>query len=156
MLRMKEQIRSRWARAGSLALLGMAMAAFTGCADSKADVKGKVTYNGKTVDKGEVTVMSAKGTTHYGAIQSDGTYVIKGVPPGAAKVKVGWVDDSAIEFNKQLAAKMRENKGGGIPKDMEKPKNTIASPEKYNDYDKSGLTVDVKSPTTEFNIDLKD
>jgi hypothetical protein len=154
---LKEQFVSRLPWCSGCISLAIAMILCAGCVEKKSDVKGKVSYNGKAVEKGEVTLLSSKGTTHFGEIQSDGTYIVKGVPSGMAKLKVGWIDESAIEYNRQLAMKMRENKGGGIPKDKSlNPKAVMASPEKYADFDKSGLTVDVQGTVTEFNIEIKD
>ncbi|HEV3144615.1 MAG TPA: hypothetical protein VGZ47_12070 [Gemmataceae bacterium] len=155
---LKNQVIARLAWHCGFAILAMAIVIFAGCGPSKSDVKGKVTYNGKPLEKGEVTILSAKGTTHFGAIQPDGSYVVSGVPTGAAKVKVGWIDESAAEFNRQLAMKRREIKSSGvIPNDpSEKPKASLASPERFSDFDKSGLTVEVQGKLTEYNIDLKD
>jgi hypothetical protein len=50
-------------------------------------VKGKVTYNGKPVVWGSVTLQDEQGQFHQGDLDLNGNYAIDKVPPG--KVKVG-------------------------------------------------------------------
>jgi hypothetical protein len=140
----------------SLAALALLVVFVEGCESSKGDIKGKVTYNGKAIEGGSVTVQSSTGGIYTGEVGSDGSYVVKGVPKGPAKLTVGWIDNSAVEKNVALL------KGKRDLKQVEKPgdRPTLADPQKlpakYGDFNQSGLTVEVKGPVTEYNIDLKD
>jgi len=137
------------------ALLALSFAISSGCGRSKAEVKGKVTYKGKNLDGGSIQIQTTKGVV-AGDIQPDGTYSIKNVPVGLAKVAVAWTDEAAIQYNRDLAKGMREKKAGQPIPQHDKPKDTLKTPAKYADFDKSGLTVEVKGPITPYDIELKD
>jgi len=51
-------------------------------------VSGKVTYDGKPVVWGSVTLVDAAGEFHQGTIGLDGTYKIDNVPVGPVKIGV--------------------------------------------------------------------
>ena len=136
-------------------LLALSFAVFSGCGPTKADVKGTVTYKGKALEGGSIQIQSTKGVVG-GDIQPDGTYMVKGVPTGPAKVTVACTDESAMQYNRELAKGMREHKSGQPIPQKDKPKDTLKTPARYADFDKSGLNVEVKGPVTEFNIELKD
>jgi hypothetical protein len=125
----------------------------SGCTPPKAEVKGKVTYKGSPLKGGGIIIQSSKGTTHSGDIQADGTYVVKDVPTGPAKMTVSWVNEEAIEYNRELLKKGREEKGGGS---KGKPKDINSLPTKYSAFDTSGLSFQVQPGTTTFDADLTD
>lgn len=60
-----------------------------GCQPAGATVTGKVTYEGKSVDEGNITFTPAdgKGKDAGGEIK-DGSYEVKGVPPGPKVVRI--------------------------------------------------------------------
>jgi hypothetical protein len=134
-----------------------------GCAPGKADVKGKVSYNGKVLEGGSIQFQSAKGTVHGGEIGRDGTYVVKGVPAGMAKATISWIDDKEAEVYAKMLKATRESpkdsdgkKFAPPPRPTQPPEKLYKVPQKYGDFDKSALSVEVKGPVTEYNIELKD
>lgn len=138
--------------------LGLAALASAGCGGA-ATVEGKVTYQGKPVVYGTVVVIGPDNLPKSGTIQTDGSYRVSGVKPGAAKLSVS----SPPPPGAQVARKPR----GGREADQDEPKAdgvTPASPEvikawfplpdKYADPAQSGLTADVRSGQS-VNLDLK-
>jgi hemoglobin len=51
-------------------------------------VKGRVTFNGKPLAQGAVTLSDKGGKAHSAAIEADGSYGLENVPPGEYKVAV--------------------------------------------------------------------
>lgn len=170
---MHKQARFRMLRIGLLILpLGL-MAA--GCGSSQGTVSGKVTYKGAIVKGGTVRVVPEKGSPATGDIQEDGTYKISHVPTGPAKVSV---ETDSMKPNKpqspqaQGAAAMYKNMPKGPPpgepgSDMDASKSIaggrekgdekryVEIPARYNDSNKSGLTLTVKGGSNPFDIELK-
>lgn len=72
-------------RAIGVALVALALA---GCSDRAVAVRGKVTYQGKPLAGGSVTLVGPTGLVYAGAVQADGTYTIDGVPAGSVKIGV--------------------------------------------------------------------
>jgi hypothetical protein len=141
----------------AVGLLATAAVFVEGCGPAKGEVKGKITYKGVPVGGGSVTIQSAKGSIHTGEISSDGSYVVKGVPMGPAKLAVGWVDNSAVERNVAMLKGKRDAKEVAKPGEARPtPAETQKLPAKYGDLEQSGLTVEVKGSVTEYNIELKD
>jgi hypothetical protein len=113
-----------------------------GCGgDSFTAVKGTVTYDGKPLTNGFVTILpDGEGENASGQIGSDGRFTLTtskpgdGVKPGKYKVRIA---------SYQSEAKMNDPTTG-------KP----AIPEKYFDAAKSGLTVTIagKSQTLDLNL----
>jgi hypothetical protein len=128
-----------------------------GCGPKKSDVKGTITYKGEKVGGGSIQIQSASGIVVGGAVQSDGSYVVSGVPNGPAKVTVSWQSDAQTEWNVEQAKRMRESKDGKIPKIPDRPPAGMQDklPKKYKDFSTSGLSVDVNGPTT-YDIQLQD
>src|SRR5215475_11261466 len=65
----------------------LALLAVSGCA-SQGDVTGTVTYQGKNVASGSVIIRGSDLLPYSGAIEEDGTYVVRNVPTGLAKITV--------------------------------------------------------------------
>jgi hypothetical protein len=120
----------------------------TGCSSSQATVTGKITYKNAPLKNGSISFQAADGKTYGTEIQGDGTYSVK-VAPGDAKVAISSIDEGkAAEVRKKLKD-MRENPKGGAPKtfspqDFGRGGATLIPP-KYGDFDKSGLTKNIKS-----------
>ncbi len=162
---------SFWRLGIGLLVLPLGLTA-AGCGASSGTVTGKVTYQGKVVPGGTVSIIPAKGGFVSGDIQEDGSYTISKVPVGSAKVTV---DTEALKpasasapmqamGNAGYYAKMPkpspDSPGGGKigvgPKlSQGDPKRYVAIPRQYSDAEKSGLSLTVKSGKNEFNIDLK-
>jgi hypothetical protein len=130
-------------------LIAVAAMVAAGCSNS-ADVSGKVTYNGKPVVYGTVVVVGADGLPRSGAIQPDGSYKVKAVPLGQAKV--------AVTSPRPPGSDPPPKKAVGRDADDDKPRpeppppappeviqNWVALPEKFGDVNLSNITVTVKS-----------
>jgi hypothetical protein len=120
-----------------------------GCTGGTTDVAGTVTYNGKPVPHGTVVIVGADGLSRSGAIQHDGSYRVKDVPVGAARVAVSSPRPPGS------APSARQPVEGGADKDRPLPEpppsapaegsqNWISIPERYGDPKTSGLSLIVK------------
>jgi hypothetical protein len=138
-----------------------ALVGSAGCGAKVATVSGKVTFQGKPVVYGTVSIIGPDGITKSGSINPDGSFTVAGVGVGEGKVAV-------------TSLKPPDGTGGGKAKgggrdagdDERKPekpdpaappeviKNWFPIPSKYGDHKQSGLTVPVGDgkPVT---IDLK-
>jgi hypothetical protein len=152
---------SQLARLGRLFLLG-GMAAWlvvaVGCGKPVGDVTGKVTVKGQPLEYGTVTFLASDGTGYQGEIQPNGTYSIKGVPVGTAKIAVLAIDPKWLADMKDKIQKARDQK------DVKPGANPFAkgahereahkTPQKAEDAESSGITYDVKGGQNKYDIDL--
>lgn len=128
------------------ALLAALLAAVPGCGPRTAPVDGKVTYQGKPVVWGSVTLKAADGTVHQVGLNPDGTYHLDGVPAGPAKVGVSSPDPKP-SARTRAGDDERVKVADGPP-----PGAWFPLPDKYADPATSGLTVQVGGPG---DIELK-
>ena len=99
-------------------------------------VKGKVTYKGKPVTKGQVTFEpDGYGRPGGGKLQSDGTFVLGTYKEG----------DGVVAGHHQVSISGTGSRAG---------KEVV--PKKYTQRTTSKLEVDVDAEHTEFTFDLKD
>ncbi|HXG12534.1 MAG TPA: hypothetical protein VNK04_22450 [Gemmataceae bacterium] len=139
--------------------LAAVLLAVAGCGGGTADVAGKVTFRGKPVVFGTVVVIGPDGVPKSGAIQPDGTYRVRGVKTGIAKVTVssppppGLVPASKKKVGRDEADE-RTPADAGNPVSPEVARGWFPVPEKYADPERSGLTAEVK-PGQPVDIDLK-
>jgi len=73
--------------AGRACALALCVCLAAGCG-GKSDVRGKVTYRGRALAWGTVTLVDATGQYHQAPIATGGDYQIPGVPPGPVKIGV--------------------------------------------------------------------
>jgi hypothetical protein len=132
-------------RTACLALLA-AVAAMAGAASGQAkkedevDVRGKVSYKGKPLPGGTISLVPEKGKRVVAALQADGTYATKAA---AGKYRVLVETESA---KKPAKAKDKADKT-----------RYVAIPKKYGDVKTSVLTFEVKpSVDNEFVLELAD
>ena len=142
-------------------VLGLLALAVTGCGGpGVGQIDGTVTANGVPVTYGTVTVVGDDGIPHQGNIEPDGTYSVKKVPTGTAKIMVVSPEpptkpstrpsvigpgDNPARYPRQsaeLAAKVDWRKWRPIPK-------------KYADLKTSDLTVEVGAGRNKHDIELK-
>lgn len=121
-----------------------------GCEGGTGDLSGKVTYRGKAVVSGSVTVVGADGLPHVGPIGPDGTYAVSGVPAGPVRIAVmspNPVDVATARTGRGGAAR-DGGRGGearepppGAPAapDPVAAKNWFPLPEEAGDVSRSGL-----------------
>jgi len=116
-------------------LLFLLVLGVAGCGGSKkGTVKGKVTFKGKTLPGGEITFHPEKGAAVSGEIGEDGTFEVKDVPVGEAKVSINLTKKrgSIRDMEEKLKVLSGGFPGGGItppkdaPKDFRKMKDTKA------------------------------
>jgi hypothetical protein len=145
-----------------LVVLGGMVLGLVGCGKSTGDVSGKVTHNQRPLFAGEVVFQGSDNNYYRGNIGADGTYTVRQVPTGVAKVAVvvsqpGEVPGTDIMNKMKMdPAKMgnpEATKGdaGPAPLKLKLPK----LPYKYADPKDSGLTFDVKAGENTFDIPLQ-
>ncbi|AMV25935.1 hypothetical protein VT84_16170 [Gemmata sp. SH-PL17] len=143
------------ARAGWVVLV--AVFAVTGCGKSHADVSGSVSYHGRPVVYGTVSVIGADQMTYYGHIQPDGTFTVPRVPVGPARVGV-YSPDPYYELPVPQSVKLQmeqARKESGVEAPPKPPKGQwFKIPQKYADPLTSGVTAEVVSPTTPLELKL--
>jgi hypothetical protein len=127
--------------ASSSALVALSCLLVLGCGgkEGTSTVSGKVTYQGQPVTDGLINFVTNGGRPLGGSIGADGTYSTQ-LPPGEYKVRI----DTPPEF----PAGYKE--GDPLPK---LPPRQV--PEKYANFNSSGLTATVKgdgSQTIDFAI----
>jgi hypothetical protein len=111
------------------------LTALTGCA-GQGDVSGVVKYQGKPLTAGTISFYDEGRGVWSGAIATDGSYSIKGVPIGKAKIAV--------------TTPMAISMPGGPP-----PAKSVQIPEKYSDPTKSNLAYQVRGGQQEYDVVLE-
>jgi hypothetical protein len=106
------------------------------------DIAGTVKYQGKPVAGGTITFFDAGKGAVSSPILADGSYSVKRVRFGQAKIAV--FSPMAIGF-KGLGGTMEPVAGAAPP---------IPLPAKYNDPNQSGLTCDVRSVNQNHDVSL--
>ncbi len=124
-------------------LSALAWGACAGCGSAGSEaaattlipVKGKVTYKGKPVTRGNVKFEpDGFGRNAYGKIQSDGTFKLTTVTEG----------DGVVAGHHRVAV---------TETGIKSPRDAVAK--KYASVASSGLTADVDASKTDFTFDLK-
>jgi hypothetical protein len=135
-------------------LLVSSVCLVSGCGKPTGDVSGQVSYKGKALEYGSVTISCADGSMSGGEINPDGTYLVKGVPIGKGRVAVTAIDPKKIEANRQAVKEMKDSQKPNPGRPNFDPKTYDSIPTKYGDPTTSGLELDVKTGKNEFNIPL--
>jgi hypothetical protein len=138
------------------ALLPLLSAALLGCGQPTGDVSGAVAYKNKPLAYGWVRLMGSDGIPHDGMIQPDGTYRVKGVPVGLAKVMVTSIEPKGGKIAKRPTRPARDgpvrDAKPSAPPDIQKYSQI---PLHYSDIWKSTLSVTVQKGTNALAIELK-
>ena len=131
--------------------------AVTGCGKSHADVSGSVSYHGRPVVYGTVSVIGSDQMTYYGHIQPDGTFTVRHVPVGPARVGV-YSPDPYYELPVPQSVKLQmeqARKESGVEAPPKPPKGQwFKIPPKYADPLTSGITAEIASPTPALELKL--
>ena len=132
----------------SLALIA-ALGLFGCGAPKETTVSGKVTYQGKPLITGFVLLRFDDNNEVNGAIAVDGTYTIRTVFQGHAKIAVGSPKppDPAASAGRQAP--------NVDPSTLPDPKNWVPIPEKYLNTETSGLEITVGGGTNKKDIELQ-
>jgi len=147
----------------------MCLALLSGCGAGRGDVRGRVTYRGKPLRLGDVMVVGSDSLAYYGQIKEDGTYLVRGVACGPARLAVDSPDPRADGLARrrqksgrpQLPAKLEKIHGVKLParSRSEPPKadagKWFAIPRRYGSHETSGLTLTVGRGNNAHDIDLK-
>lgn len=142
-----------------------------GCGSSQGTISGKVSYQGKVVPGGTVSILPGSGGALTGEIKEDGTYTIKKVPAGPAKVTVETDSVKPVSSAAPPQARGAAAYYAKMPKPPEgvgkegqtvgpalsggDAKRYVPIPANYSDPEKSGLSLTVKGGNNPFDIDLK-
>ncbi|VTR98078.1 hypothetical protein [Tuwongella immobilis] len=139
-------MRYRW-----LSVLGLMLVGMVGCGPGTTSATGKVTFQGKPLPGGSLTLLAEDGVAYSSAISPDGGFTIAVMPTGTAKVGVlpprgGNTGKPKLAERGAGGKADRPTRGGGA--------EAVALPEKFADPNASGVTVVISSaePVT---IDLK-
>jgi hypothetical protein len=129
----------------ALALLALVA---LGCG-GRGNVSGKVTYQGKFLVFGTVLFEGSDGSLRQGNIASDGSYTVRDVAPGEAKVAVSSLNPKSSDFIPM------QREGGKPPPPRPEFPGWFPIPPKYDAPFTSGLTYPIKGGNNEINIELK-
>jgi hypothetical protein len=130
-------------RPGRGALLALLLGAITGCGGGQGEVSGTVRCNGKPLPFGTIQFLGPDGVPCAGQIRPAGTFSV-GVPVGEAKVIISCVDQPRMgRFTRQLTA----SRGRAAPPPLTSRSFSLI-PQRYSDWNTSGLTVVVKRGKT--------
>lgn len=158
-------------------LVGLAWMGAVGCGPSTGTLTGKVTYNGKTLAGGNVTLVpDGKGQTFSATIAEDGTYTFANVRSGKYKVCVetASLNPSSSQqgpnyggrpLGNNNAIKNQPPPGAELPEGymMSQPpgaaaadaaKRYVAIPAQYADPSSTPLTVEVTGGAQTHDISL--
>ncbi len=126
-----------------MAGLAVALAMLAGCGDQATDLEGTVTYDGKPVDAGAISlVATGEGGRSGGGSIVDGKIVLNPEnrpPPGKYRVEIRWSKLTGKKF-KTDSGELLDDRAEGLP-------------EKY--HSKSELTAELKPGKNVINFDLK-
>jgi hypothetical protein len=126
-----------------LALLAVVLIGSCDSGPRTGEVSGKVSYDGKLLETGSIRLFPTDGTTPTaGGVIKDGKYAVAKVSVGKYKVTIS---GSQIVGQKKLY---------DTPNSPTAPITVDPLPEKYKDWSKTELTLDVKPGPNEKNWDL--
>lgn len=127
-----------------------------GCSAGTATLTGTVSYQGKLLNQGTVSVYADSGESSSAEIQPDGSYKIENCPRGKLKICVASVDPVQVAAT-IAATKATGRFAQGAPEPAPPPGDPakwFSIPAQYADPDGSGLSVDVSAGENEYNINL--
>jgi hypothetical protein len=121
-------------------------------------VTGKVTHQDKTLTLGSVVLLGDDNQPIQGPIAPDGTYVIKGVPYGTARVAVFSAEPIKPATAKpnlppEIKQKFKDNIIEPPPVVVDTSK-WFPIPVIYSNPETSGLTIRIEKSETKFDINL--
>ena len=126
------------------ALLALAV---LGC--GRGDVTGKVTYDGKPLVFGTVQFEGSDGSLRQANIDKDGSYTVRDVALGEAKVAVSSRNPNSSDFTPI------QKEGSPPPPPRTEVQGWFPIPPKYEATYTSGLTYTIKRGENKIDIELK-
>jgi hypothetical protein len=135
----------------------LAFFSIPGCGQSKAVVRGKVTYKNNPLTSGEVVFIGKPGTVPRAAlINSDGMYRLDDAPTGEVKVTVVSFKTKGPVSAPAVGGKIiGKTDSGKLTSDAALPRSS-AIPDKYKDPKTSDLAFTVSLGSQTIDIELKD
>jgi hypothetical protein len=127
-----------------------------GCGAGVGSITGTVTFQNKPVASGTVVVVGSDLLPYYGNINDDGTYTVPKVPTGVAKIAVfspgpdaeapvrPYLPTANPAFQKKVPARVFRGD----------PQKWFPLPEKYRDFDTSGLSMTVMGEVNQLDLEL--
>jgi len=116
-----------------------------GC-QGRGDVSGTVTFGDRPVKFGTVLFEGSDGVARQGNIEKDGSYSVRDVASGQARVTVNSPNPRSITMT---------SKGDRKPEPFPDVPDWFPIPREYGDLATSGLTYTVKGGSNTINIELK-
>jgi hypothetical protein len=120
--------------------------AIPGCGPGRGDLSGRVTYQGKPVSSGSVVIRGADKMLRSSPIAADAAYAVKDIGAGLVTITVYCPDPAAVATISRQPGK---------PAPLKDNSKWFPIPAHYKDFDKSGLTFQLKSGPNQWDIDLK-
>jgi hypothetical protein len=151
---------ARWGRVLAAAFCLCGILLVQGCSGGMGTVSGKVTFLGKPVRGGTVSFIPEAGSVVIAQIEEDGSYTVRNVTPGKAKITV---DTSSFRpqaqkappgVSPQFAKEMMEKMNPDFA-DAGRAKRYVAIPPQYTDPDQTKLSYEVKSGKQQHDIDMQ-
>jgi hypothetical protein len=133
-----------------------ALVALAGCHGGHAEFSGQVTYRGKPLYRGSITLVGSDNVPHIAAIGEDGTFRFEKVPAGVAKIGVQCPMPVAVDATPTSDLGKKLSAAGAGPTSANNRKRWFTVPEKYGAPETSGLTVEIESPSTNRTVDLQE
>jgi hypothetical protein len=130
-------------------VVGLGLLALAAGCQGKGDVSGTVTYEGRPLVFGTVLFEGSDGGLRQSNIGTDGSYTVRGVATGEAKVAVSSLNPNSSDF----IAIQRE--GGKKPPPRPEVRGWFPIPKKYDAPYTSGLTYPIKRGENKIDIELK-
>jgi hypothetical protein len=131
---------------------GVVLLFLASCGPGRGDLEGKVTYEGKPVTYGDVSVFGGDGEIRQGRIAKDGSYVIKDIGVGGELRFT--VNSPSPEESRPKTREKKSTGKVGVPQGNENPDIWFAIPDDYADMERSGLRYQVKRGKNTWDIKL--
>lgn len=136
-----------------LALVAIGLCStLAGCGSGVGELHGTVRYNGKPLEQGNIQFLARDGIPRTARIGPNGAFSVS-LPAGSAKVMVVSVDERQLgRFTSAMAGRGAAGVRSAPPR---MPKGNFSRiPQRYADWDTSGLTIEVGSGTTTHDFTL--
>jgi len=126
----------------AMLLLTVASIGCGGMSQAPVDVTGNISIEGKPLNEGSVIFTDTKGERAYGAIQSDGTFLVPQVLPGTFRVAVS-------------VPQRRRPRGNNADPNRGTRPMPVPVPNRYSSVDSSGLQFEIDAEKPDLTIELK-
>jgi hypothetical protein len=124
---------------------GLLVLTLPGCGPGRGDLAGKVSYQGKPLRSGSVSVAGSDGIPRASIILADGRYEVPNLPAGPIK--------AAVTSPDPVKSQPHARKKDEPPPTVDRT-GWFAIPDRYGSFDKSGLTFTLKVGPNTWDIDL--